>query len=222
MMEANLDDIDLTDGGLANDGSLAVGGPKKRHVFVRLMNGEAYNFLDKPDPQEQKMYACLALDAARNEEAMVTSYRIGRVASSAPSVQPFFSSPVGQVQRQSHFLSSIRGAPPTILVAPPQYPGHPRVLSDNNWPWGPHRTFHHPHTCTSSIRHQHHAQSWARVSKTEDARFTKLSVTFGCFGPGPASDGDCGLDNWVLWLVLVGAELFVLGLVQPSLGRLEP
>jgi hypothetical protein len=53
------------------------------------------------------------LDAARNEEAVVTSYGIGRVASSAPSVQPFFSSPVGQVQRQSHVLSSIRGALPT-------------------------------------------------------------------------------------------------------------
>jgi hypothetical protein len=55
-MEANLDDVDLMDGGLA-----AVGGTKKRHVFVRLMNGEAYNFLDKPDPKEEKMYACLAV-----------------------------------------------------------------------------------------------------------------------------------------------------------------
>jgi hypothetical protein len=61
-MEANLDDVDLMDGGLANDGSsAAVGGSKKRHVFVRLMNGKAYNFLDKPDPKEEKMYACLAV-----------------------------------------------------------------------------------------------------------------------------------------------------------------
>jgi hypothetical protein len=60
-MEANLEDIDLTDGGLANDGFLAIAAPKKRHVFVRLQNGDTYPFLVKPDVKEQKMYACLAV-----------------------------------------------------------------------------------------------------------------------------------------------------------------
>jgi hypothetical protein len=58
-MEANLDDISMSDnnGGLANDGFLAIGAPpKKRHIFVGLMNGDAYNFLDKPDVKEEKMY----------------------------------------------------------------------------------------------------------------------------------------------------------------------
>ena len=50
------DDLDVMDGGAA-----AGGGTRKRHVFVRLMNGDAYNFLDKPDPKEYKMYACLAV-----------------------------------------------------------------------------------------------------------------------------------------------------------------